>query len=117
MYLEVCTLCFDKLELVPSSRTVSISQSLLCNIEAHLIDLLEGKALGLGHEHIRKYRTECAGRAPYKEDLDAEVALIAIHNEWCYDANDAVPEPVARSRQGNAFRTNRKLENLANNDP
>jgi hypothetical protein len=44
----------------------------------HLVDLLQGQALGLGDEEEREQEAERASAAPDKEHLGLEVALIRV---------------------------------------
>ena len=62
----------------------------------HAVDLLEGQALGLGHEEVGVDEAAGAEGAPDEEDFGAEVrvALVRSDHVWGDDGDDAVPEPV-----------------------
>ena len=57
----------------------------------HLVDLLEGEALGLGDEEVRVDEADRAEAAPDVKDLGAEVALVLVHHVGGDDGDDAVP--------------------------
>ena len=58
----------------------------------HAVDLLEGEALGLWHEHVGVDEATNAEGAPDEEDLCAEVALVSADHVWSDDGDDAVPQ-------------------------
>ena len=65
----------------------------------HLVDLLEGEALGLWDEEVGKEERSAAEGAPHEEDLGAKVglSLLSTNEVWSDDSNDTVPEPVGCS--------------------
>lgn len=102
----------------------------------HLIDLLEGKTLGLGNKEEGEEEGDAAQAAPHEEDVGAETGRVVTigHEVWGDDTDDAVPEPVGiisvSSRQktvkdvpvggGGQTDTSRadgKGENFANHNP
>lgn len=83
----------------------------------HAVDLLEGQALGLGDEEIRVDEAGGAERAPDVEDLGAEVALVLVDHVRRDDGDDAVPEPVAGGREGDAAGAHGQGVDLADYDP
>ena len=66
----------------------------------HLVYLLEGQALGLGHEEVGEEEGQAAQAAPQKEDVGSEAGRVrAVGNQvGCDDADDAVPEPWKRKQ-------------------
>jgi len=85
----------------------------------HAVDLLEGKALGLGNEDVSVDEAGSAEGAPDKEHAGLEVGLsrVAADHVWGDNSNDAVPEPVGGSRQGNTTRSDWQREDLTNENP
>jgi hypothetical protein len=83
------------------------------------IDLLERKALCLGHAEVREDSREEARRAPDKEDLHAEVGVPGARvDEVGRGVADAeVPEPVGGSGHAHSLGANSEREDLAGDDP
>lgn len=88
-----------------------------CGLLEHVVNLLEGQALCLGNQEVGKNNARSAGRAPDEEDLGLEVAVLSVDHVRCDEANDEVPEPVARCRQRDTLRANRQGKDLANDNP
>lgn len=83
----------------------------------HLIDLLEGEALGLGHEQVSVNEAAGAERAPDVKDFGAEVALVGVGHIGGDDGDDAVPHPVGGGGEGDALCAHGEGEDLADDDP
>jgi hypothetical protein len=62
----------------------------------HLVDLLEGKTLGLRDEEVSEEEGDAAKTSPHEEDVGAELGRVgSVGDEvGSDDGNDAVPEPV-----------------------
>jgi hypothetical protein len=62
----------------------------------HLVDLLEGEALGLRNKEVGEEEGDAAKTAPHEEDVGAELGRVGTVGDevWGDDSNDAVPEPV-----------------------
>lgn len=56
----------------------------------HLVDLLEGEALGLGDEEVGEGEREAAEGTPHEEDLGAEVGLALLGSDevWSDDTDN-----------------------------
>lgn len=54
----------------------------------HLIDLLEGEALGLGDDEVGEQKGAGTQRAPDEEHLGAEVALVFVDHVRGDDGDD-----------------------------
>jgi len=61
----------------------------------HSVDLLERKALGLGHQEVGEENADDAEGAPHEEDLGRQVGILGVDQVRGDDGDDAVPEPVA----------------------
>lgn len=85
----------------------------------HLVDLLEGKTLGLGDEEVGEYEGNAAESAPHEEDVGAETGRVgAVGDEvGGDDTDDAVPEPVRGSGETDTTRADGEREDLADDDP
>lgn len=83
----------------------------------HLVDLLEGKTLGLRDEEVSVDESASAQGAPDKEDLSAEVTLVRVDHVRGDDGDDAVPQPVRGGGEGDTTGTDGEGEDLADNDP
>lgn len=103
----------------------------------HLVDLLEGKTLGLGHEEVGEEEGDAAERTPQEEDVGAQACGVGTvgHKVGSNDTDDAVPEPcfllldaaflecwrtgltVGRGRKTDTAGTDGEREDLANDDP
>lgn len=108
----------------------------------HLVDLLEGEALGLGDEEVGEGEGGAAEGAPHEEDLGAEVGLSLLGTDevWGDDTDDlerllvicfvflfsrimwdvktyAVPEPVGGGGETDTARADGQREDLADDDP
>ncbi|KFZ18290.1 hypothetical protein V502_04170 [Pseudogymnoascus sp. VKM F-4520 (FW-2644)] len=107
----------------------------------HLVDLLQGEALGLGDEEVGEGEGDAAEGAPHEEDLGAEVglALLGTDEVWGDDTDDlerllvfvfwgfgrimwdgqtyAVPEPVGGGGETDTARADGQGEDLADDDP
>jgi hypothetical protein len=62
---------------------------------------------------------DAAKTAPHEEHVGSEPgAVVTVGNEvWCNDTDDAVPEPVGRSRDSDTTRADGDGEDLADDDP
>lgn len=78
----------------------------------HLVDLLQGQALGLWDEEVGVDKGAEAEGAPDEEDLGAQVALVRVDHVGGDDGDDAVPEPVGGGGQGDTAGTDRQREDL-----
>lgn len=56
----------------------------------HLVDLLQGEALGLGDEEVRVDEGACAQAAPDEEDGRLQVALVGVGHVRGDDGNDGL---------------------------
>lgn len=83
----------------------------------HLVDLLEGKTLGLGDEEVGVDEGAGAEGAPDEEDLGTEVALVSVDHVGGDDGDDAVPQPVGGGGEGDTAGTDGQGEDLADDDP
>ncbi|KFZ02513.1 hypothetical protein V500_00150 [Pseudogymnoascus sp. VKM F-4518 (FW-2643)] len=79
----------------------------------HLVDLLQGEALGLGDEEVGEGEGDAAEGAPHEEDLGAEVGLALLGTDETY----AVPEPVGGGGETDTARADGQREDLADDDP
>lgn len=62
-----------------------------CRLGHHLVDLLKGKTLGLGHQEVGIDEAAAAQAAPDVKHLGTKVALVLVHHVGGNDGNDAVP--------------------------
>lgn len=83
----------------------------------HFVHLLQCQVLRLGDKEKGKQEGKNECTTPNKENLSPKVTLISVHNVWCDDCNDTVPEPIGGCRKANAFGTNRKGIDLSDDDP
>ena len=58
----------------------------------HLVDLLQGQALGLGDKEVGVDESASAERAPDEEHLGTEVALVSVNHVRGDDGNDLEPD-------------------------
>ena len=54
----------------------------------HLVDLLQGQALGFVHQEERVNKAAGAQGSPDEEDLGVQVALVCVHHVRGDDSND-----------------------------
>lgn len=78
----------------------------------HLVDLLQGQALGLRDEEVGVDKGAGTEGAPDKEDLRAQVALVRVDHVGGDDGDDAVPEPVGGGGQGDTSGTDGQREDF-----
>jgi len=83
----------------------------------HLIDLLEGKTLGLRNEDIGIDEGAGAQAAPDEEHLGAEVALVGVDHVGGDDGDDAVPQPVGGGREGDTLGAHGEGEDFTDDNP
>lgn len=83
----------------------------------HLVDLLEGQALGLGNQEESVDESASAQATPDEEDRRLEIALVLVDHVRGDDGNDGVPQPVRGGGEGNTTRADREGEDLADDDP
>lgn len=57
----------------------------------HLVDLLEGEALGLGHKQVSVDEAAGAEATPDVKHLGAQIALVLVDHVGSDDGDDAVP--------------------------
>lgn len=88
-----------------------------CGLLHHLVNLLQGKTLGLRNEEVSVDEGAGAEGTPDEEHLSTEVTLIWVHHVRSDDGNDAVPEPVGGSGKSDTTRTDGQGEDLADDDP
>ena len=73
--------------------------------------------LCLRNEHVCIHERARAKTTPNEEDVGAEIAFVRVHHVWRDDGDDGIPEPVGRSGEGNAARTNWQREDLTDDNP
>lgn len=63
----------------------------------HLVDLLKGKALGLGYEEEGEQERDAAKTTPHEEDVGTKAGGIVTLSDKVggNDTNNSVPEPSA----------------------
>ncbi|KFZ08750.1 hypothetical protein V501_05831 [Pseudogymnoascus sp. VKM F-4519 (FW-2642)] len=88
----------------------------------HLVDLLEGEALGLGDEEVGEGEGDAAEGAPHEEHLGAEVGLSRlladeVGGDDCDDLGEVFPEPVGGGGETDTARADGQGEDLADDDP
>jgi hypothetical protein len=83
----------------------------------HLVDLLEGKTLGFGHQQERVDKGGSAETTPDEEDGRSQVSSVFTDHVGGDDGDDGVPQPVGSGRQGNTSRSDRQGENFTDKDP
>lgn len=83
----------------------------------HGIDLLECQTLGLGDQEEGVNEAACAQTSPHVEDLGAQVGLVRVHHVGSNDGNDAVPQPVGGSGEGNTSGADLQRVNFTNEHP
>jgi hypothetical protein len=83
----------------------------------HLVDLLQGQALGLGDQEVGVDESAGAKTTPDEEDRGAQVALVLTNHVGGDDSNNRVPQPVGGSGQTDTARTDGQREDLANDNP
>lgn len=62
----------------------------------HLFDLLQCQTSCLRNEEPGENSTEGTSRAPNEEDFDAQVGFVVVDEKRYNDADDGIPEPIAR---------------------
>lgn len=65
-------------------------------IPSHLFDLLQCQTSCFRNEKPSKNSTEGTSRAPNEEDFDAQVGFVVVDEKRYNDADDGIPEPIAR---------------------
>jgi hypothetical protein len=79
-----------------SGGGLPLARSAGCSLLQHLVDLLEGKTLGLRNEEVGEEEGDAAKTSPHEEDVGAELGRVRSVSDEVGgdDGNDAVPEPV-----------------------
>ena len=83
----------------------------------HLVDLLEGEALGLGDEEVGVDEGSSTEAAPDEEDGRLHVALVGVGHVGGDDGDDGVPQPVGGGGEGDTAGADGQGEDLADDDP
>lgn len=83
----------------------------------HLVDLLQGQTLGLGHQDERVDEGGSAETTPDEEDGRSQVSSVLADHVGGDDCDDGVPEPVGSGRQSNTSGSNRQGEDFTDQDP
>jgi len=83
----------------------------------HLVNLLQCKTLGLGHEEVGVDKGAGTETAPDEEDRRFEVASIGVDHVGSNNGDDSVPEPVGGCGEAHTSGADRERENLADQDP
>jgi len=80
----------------------------------HLVDLLEGETLHLGHAEVSEQCRADAARAPNEENFGTEVGrvLVVADHVGRDEGDDHVEEPVGGGRDTDAAGANRQGEEL-----
>lgn len=83
----------------------------------HGVDLLQRQTLGLRDQEECVNEAACAQTSPHVKDLGAQVGLVRVHHVGSNDGNDAVPQPVGRSGEGNTSGADLQRVDFTNEHP
>ena len=116
--LEVTSVAADLASLGGKSRgRAPLGRVTGRGLGQHLVDLLERETLRFRDEEDRVDEAAEARATPDEEDGRAHVAAVLADHVRGDDGDDGVPEPVRGGRETDTARTDRKREDLADEDP
>lgn len=106
---------FDFLEGELGSEVLALAG--LRNNAVQLVDLLEGKTLGLVDHEVNKGNADEAERSPDEEHFRLQVGVISIDHVGGGVGNGPVEEPVAGGGHGQALGSDLQGEEFSRHDP